>query len=204
VTTRTRGIEARRARRGRRLALLAVTAAAAVAFQPPPVAASRIDGVAVDAQATERILAQHELRSRKGETLTLESLRGEVVVVNFWASWCKPCRRELPGLDALHAELSRKGGRVVAVSIDIDGRNVDRFVKAHDLGLPVYHDGPDGLARKLDLGHVPFTVVIDRAGSVAFSTSDSDAKALAELTAVTRRLADAKPYLSRIQEGEAR
>lgn len=150
------------------------------------------------------VLRQSVLRNAGGGTLSLAGLRGQVVVINFWASWCPPCRHELPGLDALNAEISRQGGRVLAVSIDADPANVRRFVRAHGLKLPVYLDGPDGLARRLDLDHIPYTIVLDRQGGVAFKTSAADANGIAELGAVTRRLVAETPALSTTQDGGTR
>jgi len=135
-----------------------------------------------------RALASHVLRTTDGVKLPLASLRGEVVVLNFWASWCRPCRRELPALDDLHAALAGRGARVLAVSIDEDARNVDRFVKSNHLTLPVYHDGPEGLAKALNLTHIPCTLVLDRRGDVAWSMSASDPAALATLARKTESL----------------
>ena len=150
-------------------------------------------GPGVDAERMRRELATHVLRTLDGRTQTLGALRGEVVVVNFWASWCGPCRRELPRLDALSASIAGQGGRVVAVSIDQEARNVRRFVTSLKLSLPVYHDGPDGLARTLDLPHVPFTVVLDRSGAVAFTTSGADDRALDAIASAARRSLAAAP-----------
>ena len=170
-------------------------------------AALTIAGAAASPAADQRFgeeLRQSVLRNAGGGTLSLAGLRGEVVVINFWASWCPPCRHELPGLDALHAEISRQGGRVLAVSIDADPANVRRFVRVHGLKLPVYLDGPDGLARRLDLDHIPYTILLDRQGAVAFQTSAADANGIAELGAVTRRLVAQTPALSTTQDGGTR
>jgi thiol-disulfide isomerase/thioredoxin len=157
------------------------------------------DGVGLDLASR-----RHALRTLDGETVTLDGLRGEVVVVNFWASWCGPCRRELPRLDALHAELSAKGGRVLAVSIDQDVANVRRFVKRFGLKLPVVHDGPDGLANALTLQHIPTTLVLDRTGQVAFTSHGATDAALAELSERARQLVAARPMISGTPEGETR
>jgi len=147
----------------------------------------------MDAARVRRELRAHTLRTVDGRRLVLSRLDGEVLVVNFWASWCAPCRRELPRLDALHAAIADRGGRVLAVSIDREARNVRRFVRAHRLTLPVYHDGPDGLARALDLPHVPFTIVLDREGNVAFATAGSDERSLEQIAATANRLLAAAP-----------
>jgi len=153
----------------------------------------------------QQVLRRHELRTLEGRTVSIAALEGEVVVVNFWASWCAPCRRELPRLDAMHAAMAKQGGRVLAVSIDHEARAAERFARKHKLSLPVCHDGPDGLARALDLPHVPFTIVLDRSGAIAYTTSRSDDAGLEQLDQVTRRLlAVASPVVSRGAEGGTR
>jgi thiol-disulfide isomerase/thioredoxin len=126
------------------------------------------------------------------------------VVVNFWASWCTPCRRELPAIDAMNTELGPRGTRFLAVSIDTDPRNARRFAKAHSLRLPVYADGPDGLAKLLDLGAVPLTLVLDRDGDVVYASTGSDDRAIAELRDVVQRLVSTKTIVSRTTEGDPR
>ena len=145
-------------------------------------------GRAAGWEQVRSILCAQDLHGLDGRSLSLGALQGEVVVINFWASWCRPCRRELPALDALNTRLAKSGGRVVAISIDEDASNVRRFVREHGLMLPVYHDGPDGLARRLDLDRIPYTLVLGRDGAIAFASSGADEAALAELNAVTQRL----------------
>ena len=149
-------------------------------------------------------LKTHTLRTLEGRSLALSSLRGEVVVLNFWASWCTPCRKELPRLDELHASIAGRGGRVLAISIDLEARNAGRFAKSHHLSLPVYHDGPDGLARKLDLPHVPYTIVLDRDGSVALATGGADSRTLETIAATARRLLASAPAGPTVIAAESR
>lgn len=171
--------------------LLLAAALAAVLAPAPAAAAAPAPGAAFAAAPgdAEAALGRHPLRLLDGTSTTFAAMRGEVVVVNFWATWCAPCRRELPRLDALHRELSGRGARVVAVSIDEHADNARRFVRAGRLSMPVAHDGPTGLARTLDLRHVPATVVLGRDGRIAWSTGRSDDEELARLAAVVRRLA---------------
>jgi thiol-disulfide isomerase/thioredoxin len=157
----------------------------------------------VGPERASAVLAAHELKGLDGVALPMASLKGEVVVINFWATWCAPCRRELPELNSLHAEIVKQGGRVLAVSIDHDARNVKSFVRRYRLSLPVYHDGPDRLARTLDLQAVPFTIVLDRAGNVAHTTSGSDAASLAALRQATRQELARRPMATRTTEGDA-
>jgi thiol-disulfide isomerase/thioredoxin len=125
-------------------------------------------------------MAEYELRTLDGEPVRLAS-EGEVVVVNFWASWCKPCRKEMPFLHDLHQKLSRSGGRVVAVSIDRDERKAVEFAREHGLDLPMCHDGPDGLVRALDLDAIPYTVVLDGTGRAVYASGGSGDDALVAL-----------------------
>ena len=176
-------------------------AALALAIAEAASAAGRHE-LAGGTQRAQQALRSHALRTLEGRPVSIAALQGEVVVVNFWASWCPPCRRELPRLDALNASIARQGGRVLAVSIDDEARTAERFVRKHKLALPVCHDGPDGLARQLDLPAVPFTLVLDRSGVIAYTTSQSDPAALDQLDAVTRRLLTATaPVVSRGEGG---
>ena len=123
------------------------------------------------------VLAEHPLKFLDGAETTLSKFNGEVVVVSFWASWCAPCRKELPLMDEWNASWAGHGARVVAISIDEEARNAKRFVEQEDLSLTVLHDGPTGLASQLDLPSLPCTYILDRRGNVVrtvFSSSRKD------------------------------
>ncbi len=131
-----------------------------------------------DAGAT---MANHELAAFDGGKRTLAQMRGDVVVVNFWATWCAPCRKELGLLDRWNAEWKGRGARVVAISIDKDARKARQFAEGLKLSLTVLHDGPDGLARSLDLPSMPCTYLLDRDGRVVTVVHSSNADELAAL-----------------------
>jgi len=134
-------------------------------------------------------LAQHELAAFDGSKVTLSSLRGQVVVVNFWATWCAPCRKELALFDAWNSEWKNRGARVVAISIDRDARKARRFAEDMALSVLVVHDGPDGLARSLDLPSVPCTYLLDRDGNVISIVKSSNAGELGALKAKVESMA---------------
>jgi len=166
--------------------LAGVACAAALCLGAAATTAGDLSGLGASPAEAERALREHPLKTLDGRTLTLGAFHGDVVVVNFWASWCPPCRRELPRLGGLQAQLG--GAKVVAVSIDEDAENARRFCRAHGVTLAVAHDGPNGLARALDLRHVPLTLVLDRAGKVAYTTAGSDDRAIAQIASTARQL----------------
>jgi thiol-disulfide isomerase/thioredoxin len=163
------------------LALGMILAASGTGMAAP----AKTAGLGASTETLRRALREHVLHTLDGRTFTLASLRGQVVIVNFWASWCPPCRKELPALAALNGELAGQAC-VVAISIDQELRNVQRFTKANHLSMTVAHDGPEGLAKQLDLQSVPFTMVIGRDGEPAMTAIGTTELARVESTA--RRL----------------
>ncbi len=101
-----------------------------------------------------------------GDPVTLEHFRGRVLVVNFWATWCAPCRRELPSLDRLQHLIGGKDLAVLAVSIDRRGADkVNPFLEEFPLPrLGVYLDQKNKLGRALGTYGLPTTVLVDRDG----------------------------------------
>ena len=176
-------------------------ASACLALAPAGTRSAKTPVARVAPAEQSRVLRGRTLHLLDGGMLDLGSLDGQVVVVNFWASWCRPCRKELPALDALNTELARRGGRVVAVSIDENPENVRRFAREHGLSLPIALDGPDGLARALNLPHIPYTLVLDRNGAVAMTSSASDPAALAAVAARARELTDRTPVAAHDEGG---
>lgn len=111
--------------------------------------------------------------SAGGDTVSLADLRGDVVLLNIWATWCAPCRTEMPHLQTLHDEFIDDGLRVVGVSVDAggSGRAVDRFTS--DLGVEflILRDPAERVANLFGAYGVPFNVLIDREGVVRWRHS---------------------------------
>lgn len=98
--------------------------------------------------------------------VSLERLRGRVVVVDFWASWCEPCRRSFPTLDDLARRYAARGVTVVGVSVDDDPANFQRFVRELRPSFPVVHDASHQIAERWGPASMPTTYVIGRDGVV--------------------------------------
>jgi peroxiredoxin len=106
------------------------------------------------------------LRQLDGPNLRLQEQRGRVVMVNFWATWCGPCRQELPHLDRLYRQYRPAGFVLLGVSIDDEPAKAAALARSLGLGFPVLFDADKGVARQWDLGAMPSTVLIDRNGRV--------------------------------------
>ncbi|MCE2899624.1 MAG: TlpA disulfide reductase family protein [Gemmatimonas sp.] len=99
---------------------------------------------------------------------TLTDYRGDVVVLNIWATWCIPCRTEMPSMEALYKQLGPKGLRIVAVSVDNAGeeQKIRDFVKEYDLTFEVLHDAAGTIQGLYRTTGVPETFVFDRQGVI--------------------------------------
>ena len=108
------------------------------------------------------------LKSAEGRNLRLQEQRGQVVLVNFWASWCGPCKQEMPHLNRLYDKYRASGFTLLAVNIDDDARHGAATATKWGLKFPVLLD-PDKTVTKLyDMGAMPSTVLIDRDGRVRY------------------------------------
>jgi peroxiredoxin len=144
-----------------RLALLVVVVVA-VAFGFVHLQQNKGYGLKVGESAPSFTLPQ-----RGGGSVDLASLRGHVVVVNFWATWCAPCVAEMPSLDRLHRALSRDGLVVLGVSVDEDEAALTAFLEKGGLTLKVLRDPGGAVASGAyrTTGY-PETFVIDPAGVI--------------------------------------
>ena len=107
------------------------------------------------------------LRNLKGNYESLESYRGQVVVLNFWATWCAPCRVEMPSFEKLYRRYRSEGVSVLAVTLDKNAKSkIKSFVDEHNLSFPVLLDSKSEVERLYPSMTVPFTYVIDRKGRV--------------------------------------
>jgi peroxiredoxin len=97
---------------------------------------------------------------------SMKSLRGQVVYVDFWASWCVPCRLSMPALDALYREYRSRGFAVVGVNKDVTADDARRFLKGVPVTFPLLADANDTAARAFDVRAMPSGYLVDRRGIV--------------------------------------
>jgi peroxiredoxin len=107
------------------------------------------------------------LRNLKGNYESLDSFRGQVVVLNFWATWCVPCRVEMPSFEKLYRRYRSEGVAVLAVTLDKNSKQkVESFVDEHRISFPILLDEEGEVERLYPSMTIPFTYVIDREGRV--------------------------------------
>jgi len=107
------------------------------------------------------------VNSLQGAPLKLSDLKGKVVLLNFWATWCPPCRSEIPSMMKLNAAMAGKPFQMVAISIDEGGRPaIESFFQTSGFSLPAYTDPDNRAAKTYGITGVPETFIIDRQGVI--------------------------------------
>ncbi len=135
--------------------------------------------------------ADFNTKSLAGQTVKLSSLHGKVVLVDFWASWCEPCKEELPLLDKLAPKLRAKGIEIVAVNIDDNKASAEAFVRSHGLNqLTVVSDADKSIVGAYEPPKMPSSFAVDSSGIVravnAGFDSGDEVKIEAELTKLAK------------------
>ena len=108
-----------------------------------------------------------QLRDMNGRMMSLSDLRGKVVLLNFWATWCGPCRVEMPAMERLYRAYDRKDFEILAVSTDAQGAAVTRpFQQEMKLTFPILHDSDFRVGLSYGARTLPMTFMVDRQGIV--------------------------------------
>ena len=122
----------------------------------------------VHAEAIKGPAPDFTLKSRNGENIKLSELRGEVVMLNFWASWCAPCRKEMPLLESLYKKYSDLGFTLLAVNVEEDSSKADDLLKDILVTFPVLYDNTNKVTKLYKVVAMPSTVIIDRDGNMRY------------------------------------
>jgi peroxiredoxin len=138
-------------------------------FQPEAQSRSRKDvfSASLGIEAVERKLAPDLfLKDLDGNIVRLQDLKGKVVLLNFWATWCPSCRFEMPLMEALHKELNSQGLAVLAIALRENAEDVRAFYNEHRLSFPALLDRDAKAAELYDVWSLPTSFVIDKHGYV--------------------------------------
>jgi peroxiredoxin len=106
------------------------------------------------------------LPTLSGDTITLDGLKGKVLLLNFWASWCTPCQEELPELQKIHQKYHERGFDVVGINIDKQQANAAKFVQRFGLTFPVLLDPESSTIQEYRGNAMPISYLLDQQGRV--------------------------------------
>ncbi|HSB30431.1 MAG TPA: TlpA disulfide reductase family protein [Candidatus Sulfobium mesophilum] len=109
---------------------------------------------------------EFSLKDLSGRPVTLSSLKGKVVLLNFWATWCPPCISEMPVFNKLYKEMRGRGLEIVAISADRSESYVRDFVSKHSLDLRVLFDADRSVTKQYKVFSMPTTFLIDKNGVI--------------------------------------
>ena len=126
-----------------------------------------------------KILEDFSLEALQGKPTNLNSLRGKVVLINFWAGWCAPCIHEMPGLYELQKRFQAKGFEVLAVNMDDNPEDGIKVLRRQvgEPPFPIYKGNNSDLADRFRLEGLPFTVIVDRGMEIRYAEAgDADWK----------------------------
>jgi peroxiredoxin len=106
------------------------------------------------------------LGSSSGSEVSLAQYKGQVVMINFWASWCGPCRQEMPLLESIYKKYSRMGFTLLGVNVEPDSQAASEWLKQTPVSFPILYDKDSKVSKLYDVAGMPSTVLIDRSGKL--------------------------------------
>jgi peroxiredoxin len=130
--------------------------------------AAILAGTASSAIAPQATAPDFTLHAMTGQNLRLKEQRGRVVMVNFWATWCAPCRQEMPQLNRLYEKYKSSGFVLLGVNVDDDTSKAAEVATKLGVTFPVLLDTDKSVSKLYDLSTMPSTVIIDRDGKVRY------------------------------------
>jgi len=107
-----------------------------------------------------------KLESMGGKAVSLDQFKGQVVMINFWASWCGPCRTEMPILEKLHAKYKPMGFTMIGVNVEPDSSLAAKWLQATPVTFPILFDTKSEVSKLYSVAGMPSTVIIDRKGNL--------------------------------------
>jgi thiol-disulfide isomerase/thioredoxin len=108
-----------------------------------------------------------------GEAISPGKYKGKVLLLDFWATWCVPCRREMPNVKRVYKKYSGKGFEIVGISLDQNRADLDKYIKSNEISWPQFYDGKywqNDVAIKYGIQSIPATYLIDKKGKIRYKT----------------------------------
>jgi len=133
-------------------------------------------GAGFDVPRQEVASTDFTLSDLAGHPVSLSSYKGKLVILSFWATWCGPCKQEIPSVEALYQKLSSKGFTVVAVDVGEKAEDVSSFVKSYKMSFPILLDTDGRVASQYDAGSIPTNYVVSRDGKLLARVVGYDGK----------------------------
>jgi len=108
------------------------------------------------------------LTDHNGTAVSLSDLRGQVVMINFWASWCGPCREEMPLLQQIHERYESLGFTLLGINVEQNSATAEAWLRERPVSFPILYDPENGVSKLYDVVAMPSTVLVDRQGNVRY------------------------------------
>lgn len=131
-------------------------------------AVSLMFSVIAQAEVVKGAAPDFILKSRSGENVKLSEMRGDVVMINFWASWCAPCRQEMPLLEEMYKKYSDLGFVLLGVNVEEDSSKAADLLREVPVSFPVLYDNTNKVTKLYKVVAMPSTVMVDRDGNMRY------------------------------------
>jgi thiol-disulfide isomerase/thioredoxin len=106
------------------------------------------------------------LPARDGSTVSLAQYKGQVVMINFWASWCGPCRQEMPLLDSIYKKYGKMGFALIGINVEPDRKSAETWLQQTPVSFPILFDTQSKVSLLYSVSNMPSTVFVDRKGNL--------------------------------------
>jgi peroxiredoxin len=141
---------------------------AALALLAATLGAGAVGGASAAGSETGGPAPAFTLTTVNGDSATLSQYKGQVVMLNFWATWCGPCQQEMPLLDQMYRKYKPAGFTLIGVNVDKDAPPVRQLLDRKPVGFPVLLDPASQVSKAYHVDEMPSTVLIDRKGNVRY------------------------------------